>query len=271
MISDLHLHTKFSSDSETNPEDIILKAIDLNMPYVCFTDHNEFGYQDGEFVLDTENYFSVLKTLKDKYSDKINVLIGVEQGLEVTKKMATLNYLKSYDFDFIIGSSHMVNGIDPYYPIFFEGRTTEAAISEYFDSIIDNLDCYNNFDVYGHLDYVIRYPVIPDKDYCYKKYKKYLEPILKKIISMGKGIEINTSGFRSKIKDANPSLEIIQEYKRLGGEIITVGSDAHFLKDVAADFDKAAEYLKLAGFDYYNVFVGRKPIKVSLTKKHKLN
>lgn len=264
MISDLHIHTLFSSDSETDPEDIIKKAISLNMPYICFTDHNEFEYKDDLFVLDIPNYFSTLYKLREKYKDEIQVLIGVEQGLETNKSKKIKEFLNKYPFDFIIGSSHMVNQIDPYYPVFFEGRSTYDAICEYFQSVLDNLNTFDNFDVYGHIDYVIRYALVPDTDYSFDKYKDYLLPILNKIISMGKGIEINTGGFRSKTGESNPSLEIIKNYRRLGGKIITIGSDAHKLCDVASDFAKAKEYLVLAGFDYYNVFVGRKPVKIFL-------
>ena len=264
MISDLHIHTSFSSDSQTNPEDIIEKAIKLNMPYICFTDHNEFDYEDNLFILDADNYFKTLSDLKEKYKEKIKILIGVEQGLETTKATKINDFLKNYPFDFIIGSSHMVDGIDPYYPVFFEGRSTYEAICEYFKSVLDNLDTFCNFDVYGHIDYVIRYPLVPDNDYSFDKYKEYLVPILTKIIDSGKGIELNTGGFRSKIKESNPSLEIIKKYRELGGQIITIGSDAHNLCDVAADFSKAKEYLSLAGFDYYNIFINRKPLKIQL-------
>lgn len=266
MISDLHLHTNFSSDSETNPEDLILRAINLKMPYICFTDHNEFDYEDGLFILDMESYFTTLTTLKEKYKDKIQVLIGVEQGLEATKVSKTKEFISRYPFDFVIGSSHMVNGVDPYYPQFFENRTTYEAICEYFQSILDNLDVYDDFDVYGHIDYVIRYPKNIDTNYCFDKYSKYLIPILSRIIKSGKGIEINTGGFRSKIKESNPSLEIIKKYKELGGNIITVGSDAHFLSDFASEFDKALAYLKAAGFNYYNVFIDRKPLNIPICK-----
>ena len=265
MISDSHLHSMFSSDSTTSPEDIILKAISYNMPYICFTDHSEFGYEDGLFVLNVNEYFSHLTKLKEKYTNDINVLIGVEQGLETSKENIIKEFLNKYSFDFIIGSSHMVNGIDPYYKEYFEGRTTYEAICEYFSSVMDNLKTFDNFDVYGHIDYVIRYAIEKDENYCYDKYAEYLEPILKTIIAKGKGIEINTGGLRSSIKETNPSLEIIKKYKEFGGTIITVGSDAHTIDDIAADFETAKNYLIEAGFEYYNVFINRKPYKINIS------
>ena len=264
MLSDLHLHSNFSSDGEAKPEEIIQQAINLKLSYICFTEHSEFDYPEGLFNLDTEKYFETISKLKEKYKNDIHVLIGVEQGLEISKADKIKNFLADHNFDFIIGSSHIVNGIDPYYPSFFKGRTTYDAICEYFSSVLENINTFDNYDVYGHIDYVIRYAINSDTDYCYKKYEEYLEPILRNLISKGKGIEINTGGFRSKINESNPSLEILKKYHEFGGNIITIGSDAHKVTDIAADFDKAANYLKLAGFDYYNVFINRQPIKMEL-------
>lgn len=264
MLADLHLHTFFSSDSETNPEDVILKAIELKLPYICFTDHNDFDYEDNTFLLDYESYYDHMMDLKVKYKEQLNILIGVEQGLDKSKTDKINPFLLKKPYDFVIGSSHLINGFDPYYPSFFEGRTTTEAICEYFESILDNLEVFDNFDVYGHIDYVIRYPIVPDAEYCYKKYEKYLEPILKTIISKGKGIELNTGGFRTRINDSNPSLEILKKYKEFGGEIITVGSDAHKICDIAGNFNIAKKYLLEAGFDYMNVFINRMPIKIPL-------
>ena len=47
--------------------------------------------------------------------------------------------------------------------------------------------------------------------------------------------------------------------KELGGEIITIGSDAHTTKDVGAEYDKARELLKETGFKYFTTFTNRKP------------
>ena len=74
-----------------------------------------------------------------------------------------------------------------------------------------------------------------------------------------KGIEINTGSLRKGTKEASPCCDVLKRYHELGGEIITVGSDAHIAADVAADFDCAAEYLKACGFKYYCVFENRLP------------
>ena len=116
------------------------------------------------------------------------------------------------------------------------------------------MDC---FDVYGHLDYVVRYS--PEKSYDPLDYREMIDEILKLLIKKGKGIEINTAGLKSGLGYVHPHEFILNRYKELGGEMITAGSDAHDRSRVAADFDQAEEALKKAGFKYYAVFRQRKP------------
>ena len=57
----------------------------------------------------------------------------------------------------------------------------------------------------------------------------------------------------------NPNPEIIKRYKEFGGEIITVGSDAHTPEYIASNFDIAKDILLDCGFRYYTIFKSRKP------------
>lgn len=269
MISDLHIHTHFSPDSKEDPRNYIEKAISLNMPYLCFTDHCDIDYFDeneGSFLLDKSSYFSTLYPLRDEYKKEISILIGVEQGLEVSKASQINNFLNNEDFDFIIGSSHLVNGLDPYYPSFFYNRSIDEAINEYFDSVIANINTFNNFDVYGHIDYVARYVRDDSYNFSYEYFKEKIDYILKLLISKKKGIEINTGGYRSKLLAPNPSVSIIKAYNQLGGKIITVGSDAHKLIDFAYNFDDIKDILCDCGFNYYNIFKNRNSIQITLDK-----
>ena len=60
MYSDFHLHTSFSDDSDTNPEKQIEQAIALGMSSICFTDHIDMDYPEGEFTfeLDIDAYYN---------------------------------------------------------------------------------------------------------------------------------------------------------------------------------------------------------------------
>lgn len=266
MLSDFHLHSKFSGDSDAAPEDIINNAIAKGMRHICFTDHLDIDYpeDDCDFDLDEDSYWSYLSSLKNKYIDKINILIGMETGLQPHIAYELDSRIKKHDFDFIIGSSHIVNGTDPYYRSFFENRTNYDAYMEYFLSIKECLKTCRNFDVYGHIDYVIRYTPYKDMKFRYTDFSDIIDDILKDLIYAGKGIELNTGGYAAGLNSPNPCPDIIRRYKELGGEIITVGSDAHKAENIGGYFKNAESVLKECGFDYYTVFQKRKAVFIRL-------
>ncbi len=264
ILSDNHIHSRFSSDSETNPEDIINAAINLNFNGLCFTEHHDIDFPPDQnptmdFQLDTVSYFEEMTSLKEKYKDTIDIGIGVELGL-MSKIADKVNaYANSYSFDFIIGSTHLINGIDPYYPHYYEGKTELQAYGEFFEATLENVLSTNSYDVYGHLDYVIRYGPNKADKYYFKDYADIFEAILKVIVENGKGIEINTGSLYKGLAFPHPKQEIIKLYKELGGEIITIGSDAHFSKHVGYGFDIAHDILLDCDFKYYTTFRDRKP------------
>ena len=117
LLSDSHIHTMFSSDSEENPVNVVNNAISLGFKHICFTDHNDFDapLEDGKvmFDLDFEEYIKYFQNLKESYKDKINIHIGVEQGLMRSVADRVNAYDSEKQLDFIIGSSHLVYGEDP--------------------------------------------------------------------------------------------------------------------------------------------------------------
>ena len=203
--------------------------------------------------------FRSVRSFQDTCRDRLSIRLGIEVGLqphitEINRKAVT-----GHPFDFVIGSSHVVHGIDPYYPKYYEGRSEKTAYREYFESILENLNTYSDFDVYGHLDYVVRYGPTSNENYDWREYQDVIDEILRKLISLGKGIELNTGGFKYGLGHPNPTEEIIRRYRELGGEIITIGADAHKPEHVAFDFAKVPSILKDASFDYFTVFRERKP------------
>lgn len=265
VTADYHLHSYFSGDSEAPMEEMIRKGISLGLSSLCFTEHMDMDYvyvkpeEQGMFELNTDSYLYELARLKEKYEGQIRLLFGVELGVQPHLGRELARYAKSYPFDFIIASSHLCNGKDPYYPYFYEGRSDQEAYREYFASVLDNLKAFTDFDVYGHLDYVVRYGKTRDADYSYDKYKDILDRILEALLQKEKGLEINTGAIGYGLKDFNPCAGVLKRYRELGGEIITVGSDAHKPADMARGFDRAAQLLLECGFRYYATFENRTP------------
>ena len=258
---DTHMHSQFSGDSSSPLDSMINASIEKGLAGICFTDHLDIDYQDDPdlFLLDLPNYYASVMANQKMYADRLPVLFGIELGLQPHLAALHQDILSQYPFDFVIGSSHVVHGMDPYFPKFYEGRDEKAAYREYFESILENLDAFHDFDVYGHIDYVVRYGPTGNKNYDWTEYEEIINEILKKLIQLGKGIEINTGGFKYGLGHPNPTEAIIRRYKELGGEIITLGADAHSTEYVGFDFEKLPHILKDAGFEYYTIFRQRKP------------
>ena len=263
ILWDCHMHSSFSADSDTPMENMVLKALSLGLKGVTFTEHLDPDYpstpESLDFSLDLSSYRKELLRLQEIYKDKIQLRFGIELGLQPQLEKYFRNLTKDTPFDFVIGSSHVVHGYDPYYPDFFEGRKEFRCYMEYFESILENLSVYDGFDVYGHLDYVVRYGPNKNHEYSYGRYKDILDEILKKLISMNKGIELNAGGYHYGLGEPNPCIDVIRRYRELGGEIITVGADAHIPDKIAWEFARAANVLSDCGFRYYTIFKNRSP------------
>ena len=266
MLWDTHMHSQYSGDSDTPQDAMINAAIAKGLSGLCFTDHLDIDYpgQPELFLLDLPNYVSSVLAGQKNNCERIDVRLGIELGLQPHLAALYEDILNQYPFDFVIGSSHVVHGFDPYYPQFYEGRDEESCYLEYFESILENIRAFDSFDVYGHIDYVVRYGPNRNANYSYKKYSDVIDEILKLLIEKGKGIEINTGGFKYGLGHPNPTEDIITRYRELGGEIITIGADAHAPEHVAYDFEKVPTILKDSGFRYFTVFKERKPEFIKL-------
>lgn len=266
MICDYHLHCNFSGDSEASPEEMIEQAIGLGMPAMCFTDHYDMDYPDDPelFLFNLEQYFATLESLQAKYKNRIDIRIGIELGLQPHLGAACRAITTKYPFDFVIGSSHVVHHKDPYYPEYFEGRSEAECYKEYFDSIPENLAVFSDFDVYGHIDYIVRYGPNKNRFYSYEAYRNTLDNVLRTCIENGVGIEMNTGGLAYQLGHPNPHPDVLRRYRELGGEMVTIGSDGHSPNRLAYAFDCANELLMSCGFKYYTVFKNRKPSFIKL-------
>lgn len=125
---------------------------------------------------------------------------------------------------------------------------------------------FKNFDVYGHLDYIVRYGNYENNKVIYNDYKDVLDVLLKTIIESGKGIELNTSGIRYNLEAMHPNKTILQRYNELGGEIITVGSDSHQANDLCKNFYEAYDMLEFLNYRYVCIFKERVPVYINIER-----
>jgi len=270
--ADMHMHTWFSTDSEACPCDMADEAVRKGLKTICFTDH--FDKDDLEWgeegIFDVDAYFVEMQKLQEEYAGKLNIRIGIELGFRTYLKDYYEELTKKYPFDFVIGSVHNVpykkdvEGnilyTDPAAEKLFKDRTDKEAYRLMMETTLENVRTSDCFQTLGHLDYVVRYGKSREKEYSYTDYADIIDEILKLLIEKEKGLEVNSAGLKYGLPFAHPHPDVLKRYRELGGEIITIGADAHKPEHIAYDFAKAEEILKSCGFKYYTEFFEQKPV-----------
>ena len=259
MIADMHTHSENSHDSVCKIEDMYNAQMACGTEIFAVTDHfDTYSFNDYDIFTPIRRTYDTVRKLNEKNGGRGLILAGVEISEnfwfpEEYEKIKTLA-----DFDVVIGSVHCVkhDGLTrPYFRIDFE-KLDKKTVIEYIDSyfndigtMLETLDC----DIVAHLTCPLRY--INGKyrrEVDISQLEEKIEELLCRIISSGKALEVNTSSL-SLLKGFMPDEWIISLYRKLGGELITLGSDAHVAENASMGFDKAIETLKKIGFEevYY--------------------
>ncbi len=273
MKIDYHIHTNFSLDSKEEIEEIIKYGIENNFEEIAITDHLDLDFpDDGEVILlDIENYIKTLEKYKKKYKSQIGLKVGIELGLQPHLKdnLLVKEVLRDKRFDFIIGSIHCLNRKGLHNNEFFKDfkGTKDEAHNIYFQEIYNSISSFDGISVLGHMDFVKRYGKLYYEDYNiinYEYHKEIIIKILKHLIENNIGIEMNTSGYRYGLGEPQVGEYILREYKSLGGKILTIGSDAHQVKDLGAGFTQGKKLLKDIGFTEVTTFSKKNPHNIKL-------
>lgn len=255
-LADYHVHTCYSDDSECRMEDMTARAIELELDEIAFTEHVDYGVKT-DLNCNYSAYFEELTRLQTKYAGQLKIRAGIEFGVQLETVEQFQRDFQAYPFDFVILSNHQIGNKEFWNYAYQAGKAQEEYQRKYYQAIYDVMRAFKDYSVLGHLDMIKRY----DKqgDFPDAKIMEYVEPILKQVISDEKGIEINTSSFRYKLKDLMPSRRILQLYYELGGRQITIGSDTHDTKHLADHFDEVRAVLREIGYQDFAVYENMQP------------
>ena len=131
--SDNHIHSYYSTDSEASMTDIIEKARYIGLESICFTDHMDYNFPSvteiPDFVFDMDKYIGEISLLDIENQD-IDIRKGVELGLKEDAVNKSLELTRNYPLDFVIGSTHLVDNIDPYDDEYWFDKTEIEAITK---------------------------------------------------------------------------------------------------------------------------------------------
>ena len=255
---DYHMHTTVSFDGKSTAVEMVQAAKAAGLKEICFTDHMDYCRSSHfpNMLFDLDEYNRAYDGLE---MPGLLIRNGVEFGLTTWNRPDLDAFLKRRHFDFVLGSVHFAQDIDPYEERYWEGRSVKEAFRVYLEEMLECVKIHDNFDVLGHLTYACKSPHNPTREpILFEDFHEITDEVMRVLIAKGKGMEINSSGVDS-VGVFLPSEDYLRRFKELGGEIVTMGSDAHNTVRVGQYADRAMAILKDI-FGYVCTFENRKPV-----------
>lgn len=255
---DYHMHTVVSFDGHHRGIDMAKAAAAAGLKEICFTDHLDYDPlgKMGVLAFDTEKYNAEYDQLE---VPGLKIRRGMEFGMTVDNREQFKADLQRRPFDFVLGSIHFVDDLDVYYPEYWSDKTVFQAERRYLEATLDCVRLHDDFDVLAHLTYIGKTTSHhAPRPVPFDEHREVIDEILRTLAQKGKGLEMNTSGV-GRCGDFLPSADYFRRFKELGGQIVTVGSDAHTTDRVGEHTFRACEILKDI-FGYVCTFEERKAI-----------
>lgn len=242
-------------------------AIARGLREIAFTEHEDYNTGDSTaFFFRHDAYFEEMTRCRAAIGERLVIRAGIEISEPHVHGAKAAAVIAAHPWDVVLGSLHwMAGGINTYLEDFwtFAGDWRES-FRRYFTELAV-LARVADYDVLAHIDYPARYHRDRHGDgYDISGFEAWIRPVLAHVIARGKAIEINTSAWRKGLPDPNPPGVVIQWYREMGGEHLTLGSDAHAPADVGAGLARAAAIARDAGFKELTTFSQRRAIRAPL-------
>lgn len=257
-LTEYHIHSILSFDGQAPLCEMAEHAIKAGIRELCITDHCDTIDENANRVYDYDwaPGLAQFRAAQEALEGKITLKLGLEYGMGHVDPTMSDRILALPELDFVIGSVHNLslergNGFDFYFSPFETEEDCRFVLDDYFESL-EKVARSPYYDVLGHVIYPLRYM---KGIVTIEPWLDYLTEIMRIAVEKGKGIEVNTNRGRT-LDEWRPVLE---RYKAIGGEIITVGSDAHDPVHAGLGIAQAYELLRETGFSTIAVYEKHKP------------
>ena len=255
---DYHMHSRVSFDAHETGEAMAKAALAKGLKEICFTDHLDHdprGVMVG-MTFETDVYNAEYDNLE---IPGLKIRRGMEFGMAPDNVDLFRKDLQRRPFDFVLGSIHFADDLDVYFQEYWAGKTVFQAERRYLETTLECVNIHDDFDVLAHLSYIAKAQMHPaPRPVPFAEHREIIDEILRVVAAKGKGLEMNTSGI-DRCGGYLPTADIFRRFKELGGEIVTVGSDAHNTARVGQyTFDVCDIFRDI--FGYVCTFENRQPI-----------
>ena len=248
LAPDYHIHTRFSCDSQAQMTEMCRAAVSMGLQEIGFSEHFDLHPNDPcrEFF-QADDWWQELEHCREEFRSNLILRAGIELSEPHTHQDRVNEILSQYPWDYVLGALHYVDDDLIFDAEYFE-RSQDCAYNDYFGELVHMVQD-GAFDVLAHMDIVKRYGSEHYGPYDPMHWEAPIRQVLAALAQNGKGLEINTITLRRPIGELTPDLLILRWFHELGGQWVTLGSDAHKPEYVGYAFDKALRTLRKAGFE----------------------
>ena len=263
---DSHVHTSHSFDADSSLDELCRAALEKGVMGFAVTDHFDCGMEEAADAGGVRASLREISALESRYRGRLRLARGVELGQGHLEPQLARELCEDAGLDCILGSVHCAAPGKDLYDVNFNDPAVRVSdvLRGYFRMVYE-MTLWGKFHVLAHLCYPERYiwgkyriPV------DLSPYGDEIQTILRRLVEEGKGLEVNTSGYRQGLGKTFPGPGILKRYYQLGGRVVTLGSDAHRAEDLAADFGVAMDLLTSIGFQYFAFYRQGEPVMLKL-------
>lgn len=261
---DYHMHSDFSPDCRFPMREMCLGAIENGVQEIGFTEH--YDLHPGDSYRDwfkPESWWVELDRCREEFAGRVTIRAGIELGEPHIFVEEAVSMLAAYPFDYALGSLHWVDNKSMFSVRHFQTTPQDEAFERYFAELA-RLTASGDFDILSHFDVLVRNAYRVYGGYEPLRYEAAMRPALQNCIDRGIALDINTSSLRKGLPLSTPGLDILRLYASMGGERVTLGSDAHRPQHVGVGLDVAMQIAKEAGIHYITHFSQREATLVPI-------
>lgn len=263
-VSDNHTHSDQSPDGTDSVMALCETAVKEGLAEITITDHFEprpYGNSNPRY--NPMMAWLEVRRARLRYERDLTVRLGVELGQPHLYPQESMEIIRSVPYDYILASVHTTKDGKSYFEMDYSVRDTRMVREEYLKEVL-NMVRWGRFDGIAHFDLPVRYAGGTYFDVT--RSPDLTRTILKELVHRGKALEVNTKGWMDDAGKLHfmPDIPVLKWYRELGGEMITLGSDAHRRQELGRNIGTAMDMLESLGFTHTVSFTNRTPVWTSL-------
>ena len=266
LLSDCHVHSRHSFDSDATLDEICAAALAAGVSEVCLTEHIEPHHPHADIDVPPVygDWLADIARTREAFPG-VKLLAGIEIGDNPPYREEIYGTLGALPLDFRLLSLHLVDNVDPYDAAFFEGRTRREAYASYAEAKLESALHFDDYDAVAHLGFCGKFAPFPpqERPLRWEDAPDHIDGLLRHVARHGRALEINTSGLR-RMGSTIPGADILKRFAQLGGEFVTLGSDAHTPGNIGYRFEDARLLALSSGLRWGVRYVARKPVPYAL-------